>query len=772
MALSTEQRLGLLLSQMTLDEKLAQMGSCWAFELQTNGQLDPEKIGARFKNGIGQVTRLAGASTLDPCEAARAANGLQRYLIEQTRLGIPAILHEECCSGAMILGGSSFPQMLGLAATFQPDLAEAMSSAVRKQLMAVGARQGLAPVLDVARDPRWGRVEETFGEDPTLVSHFGMAYVKGLQTDDLRRGVMATGKHFIGHSLSLGGLNCAPSLIGKNDLYNVMLMPFQAAIQQAGLASIMNAYPELDGEVVAASRRILTELLREQLGFKGLLVSDYEAIIMIHNYHRLAANETQAAALALQAGIDVELPSVKCYEDALKAALDAGDVTPDMLDLAVERHLNMKDALGLFDNPYVDEHRVMEDFETPENRELARTIAEKSLVLLKNDGLLPLDKQIGTLAVVGPNAANGRAQLGDYSYHAGIEYVASIAPQGSNLAETDLKSLAGSVQLVDVLQGIRARVSPTTKVLYARGCDHLGQDTSGFAEALAAAQQADAVVLVLGDLAGLMPQCTTGETRDSVDLKLPGVQEELARAVIATGKPVAAVLINGKPLALPWLDEQAGAVLEAWLPGEEGGGAVAAALFGEINPGGKLPISFPRSVGQLPVFYNHKQSGMYSNWYTDYVTEKVSPLYPFGYGLSYTGFAYADFHINKKYASAGETVDISVRVTNTGSRAGDEVAQLYVWDEYASVPRPIKELKGYQRLSLQPGESRKLVFHLNVDQLAFYDLDLNLVLEPGDIQVMVGSSSADIQAAGKFEIVGRGKLRIVDRVVVCPVEVE
>ncbi len=772
MALSTEQRLGLLLSQMTLDEKLAQLGACWAFELQTDGQLDQEKINVRCKDGLGQVTRMAGASTLDPCQAARDANVLQRFLVEQTRLGIPAILHEECCSGAMILGGSSFPQMLGLAATFQPDLAEAMSTAIRKQLMAIGARQGLAPVLDVARDPRWGRVEETFGEDPTLVSHFGMAYVKGLQSDDLRQGVMATGKHFIGHSLSLGGLNCAPSLIGKNDLYNVLLMPFQAAIQKAGLASIMNAYPELDGEVVAASRKILTDLLREQLGFEGLLVSDYEAIIMIHNYHRLAAEKTQAAALALQAGIDVELPAVNCYGDALKAALDAGDATLAMVDLAVERHLRMKEALGLFENPYVDERRVMDDFETPENRALARSIAERSMVLLKNDGLLPLKKEVGTLAVIGPNAANGRAQLGDYSYHAGIEYLTSIAPQGSNLAETDLKALAGSVQLVDVLQGIQARVSPTTKMLYAKGCDHQGQDTSGFAEALDLVGEADVVVLVLGDLAGLMPECTTGETRDSADLQLPGVQAELARAVIAAGKPVAAVLINGKPLALPWLDEQANAVLEAWLPGEEGGSAVAAALFGESNPGGKLPLSFPRSVGQVPVYYNHKPSGMYSNWYADYVTEKAAPLYPFGYGLSYTNFTYHDFHIAKTDAAPGETLDVSVQVTNTGSRAGDEVVQLYVRDEYACVPRPVKELKGYRRVSLQPGETCKVTFHLNVDQLAFYDLDLNLVLEPGTVQVMVGGSSADVQASGKFEIVGQGKTRVADRVVTCPVEVE
>ncbi len=772
MALSNGRRIGQLLSHMTLDEKLAQIGSCWSYELQTNGQLDPEKISARFQNGIGQVTRLAGASTQDPCQAARAANTLQRYLIEETRLGIPALFHEECCAGAMILGGSTFPQMLGLAASFEPELAEAMATAIRKQLMAIGARQGLAPVLDVARDPRWGRVEETFGEDSTLASHFGMGFVRGLQGKDLSEGVLATGKHFVGHSLSLGGLNCAPSHIGKNDLFNVLLMPFQAAIRDAGMASIMNAYPELDGEVVAASRSILTNLLREKLGFDGLVVSDYEAVVMIHNYHHMAAGKSQAAALALNAGIDVELPTVDCYAGALEAALEAGEVNLETIDLAVERHLQAKEALGLFEHPYVDEQRVLENFETAENRALAREIAQKSMVLLKNDGLLPLDKQIGTLAVIGPNAANGRHQLGDYSYQAMIELLVSQEPEGSLLAGLNTESLAGQVQITDVLAGIQTVASPTTRVLYARGCDVLGGDTSGFAEAVDAASQADAVVLVLGDRAGLTLECTTGETRDSADLRLSGVQEELARAVLAVGKPVAVVLINGKPLALPWLDEQANAILEAWLPGEEGGSALAAILFGEANPGGKLPISFPRSVGQIPVFYNHKRTGMHSNWYTNYVNETVTPLYSFGHGLSYTRFEYKDFRLNQQYAKSGETVDISVHVTNTGEQAGDEVVQLYTRDEYASVPRPVKELRGYRRIRLQPGETCRVVFHLQVEQLAFYDLDLNLVLEPGDVAVMVGSSSEDIRGSGSFEIVSKGKVAVQDRVMVCPVEVQ
>ena len=354
-----------LVNQMTLDEKLAQIGSYWMYELQTKGELDQLKVATKLKDGIGQIARVAGATTLDPVSAAKTANGLQKFLVEQTRLGIPAILHEECCCGAMVLGGTVYPQVLGLAATFQPELAEAMTTAIRKQLRAIGARQALAPVLDIARDARWGRVEETFGEDPTLASHFGVSFIKGLQGENLAEGVMATGKHFVGHSLSQGGLNCAPVHMGMRDVYDVYLAPFQAAIRDAAIASIMNAYPELDGEVVAASRRILTGLLREELGFDGLVVADYEAIIMIHNYQYAAADESTAACLALEAGIDVELPSIVCYGDPLKAALEAGDISLETIDLSVRRHLQKKFELGLFENPYVDEGRVLEVFETP-----------------------------------------------------------------------------------------------------------------------------------------------------------------------------------------------------------------------------------------------------------------------------------------------------------------------------------------------------------------------------------------------------------------------
>jgi beta-glucosidase len=767
-----QQRVDRLLADMTLDEKIAQIGSYWMYELQSDGELDQIKIADKLHHGIGQITRIAGASTLDPVNAAKAANRIQKFLVENTRLGVPAILHEECCSGPMILGGTMFPQMLGLASTFRPELAQAMTTAIRKQLRAIGAQQGLAPVLDVSRDSRWGRVEETFGEDPTLVSHFGVAYINGLQGDDLQDGVMATGKHFIGHSMSQGGLNCGPVHLGMRTLYDVFLLPFQAAIRDAGLASIMNAYPELDGEVVAVSRRILTDLLRGELGFDGLVVSDYEAVAMIHNFHNLAADKSLAGSLALNAGIDVELPTFDCYGDALRTALEAGDLNLETVDLAVSRHLRKKIELGLFETPYVDEGSVLEVFETPENRSLAREIAAQSMVLLKNDGLLPLKKNIKTLAVIGPNAHNGRNQLGDYSYAATMQLLQFQSPKDSNFVNLDAAQIARhEVKVISVLEGIKQVVSPDTNVMYARGCENLSGDTSGFEEAVNVARQADAVVLVLGDHSGLVPSATTGETRDSADLKLPGVQEELARMVLATGKPVAVVLVSGRPYAIPWLSENANAILEAWLPGEEGGHAVADILFGERNPGGKLPVTFPRSVGQIPIFYNAKPSGMKSNWYVDYVSEKVTPLYSFGHGLSYTTFEYGDLSIDRKQAAGGETVNISLKVRNTGNMAGDEVVQLYVRDEFACVPRPVKELKGYRRIHLGANEERALTFHLPVDQLAFYDADLKLCLEAGRILVMVGSSSEDIRLNGEFEIAGAKKSFVKDRVYVCPVTV-
>lgn len=768
-----EKRAKDLVARMTLDEKIAQIGSVWVHEIQTDGELDWDKVRHKFKHGIGQITRLAGASTLDPQHAAKAANQLQKFFREETRLGIPVLLHEECCLGAMVLGGTVFPQMIGLASSFEPDLAEQMAAEIRNQLMAIGARLGLGPDLDLGMDPRWGRVEETFGEDPLLVSHFGTAYIKGLQSSDLKHGVMATGKHFVGHSLSQGGLNCAPVHLGMREIFETHLAPFQAAIRDAGLASIMNAYPEIDGDVVGASRRFLTEILRDRLGFKGLVVSDYESLIMLNNFHFIAQDDAEAAVKGLTAGIDVELPTSVCYDAPLKKALEDGRINLDLIDRAVIHHLQMKFELGLFENPYVDEAHPLEVFDTPHQRNLAKEIAVKSIVLLKNDGVLPLAKTIKSIAVIGPNADSERCQIGDYSYWAMSELVQFQAPANHAFIDKQLQAMQPhQTKIVSILNGIRALIVPHTELLYAKGCDHQGEDLSGIEEAVEKAERADAVILVLGDRSGLVPACTTGETRDSFDLLLPGMQEVLAKAILATGTPVILVLVNGRPYAIPWLAENAQAVLEAWLPGEEGGPAVAEIIFGDANPGGKLPITFPRSVGQLPLVYHAKPTGKKSHWYGDYVSGPVTPLFPFGHGLSYTTFEYRNLQITPGKVTAGDVLEISFELENTGEVEGEEVAQLYVHDVFASIPRPTKALKGYQRLALAPGERRKITFQMQVDQCAFYDRDLDLILEPGVIHIMVGSSSEDIRLSGEFEITGRQKMIVSERVFTCPVILE
>ena len=768
-----KKQLDTLIAQMTLQEKIAQLGSCWIYELHTKGKLDREKFMARMQHGIGQISRNAGANDQYPVETAHDANLIQHFLREHTRLGIPAIIHEECCAGLMSAGSTIYPQIIGLASTFNPQLAERMTSQIRAQTRAVGSHQGLAPVLDVARDPRWGRIEETFGEDPTLVSQFGTAYIRGLQGDDLSNGVMATGKHFVGHSFSLGGMNCAPVQLGSRELWDTYLAPFQAAIRDGKLASIMNAYPQLDGEVVAASRRILTELLREQLGFDGLVVSDYEAILMIHNFHFAAETQQAAAVKAIRAGIDVELPTVACYGDDLIKALQAGEVSLETIDLSVSRHVQKKIELGLFENPYVDEGKALEVYETEANRSLAYEIACQSMVLLKNDGILPLSRDHHKIAVIGPNADSTRSLMGDYSYNATAELLAAMPDANSSFASYSMaQASTPTVKMVSILEGIRGSVSAQTVVDYTRGCDIQSDDESDFCNALELARASDVVIMVMGGKSGLALDCTTGEFRDTTDLGLPGVQEKLIEAVVAVGKPVILVLVNGRPAAIPLIAQRVNAILEAWVPGEEGGKAVAAALFGTINPGGKLPISIPRSAGQVPIFYNHKPSGMHSNIYGDYVDEPVAPLFCFGHGLSYTIFIYQNLEVDPSIVDAGGCITISFEIQNDGSRAGDEVVQLYLCDEFASIPRPVKELKGFKRIQLEPGELRHIYFQLDSRQLAFYNENMDLVLEPGKFKVMVGSSCEDIRLSGNFEIIGKDTLPVTQRVFVCPVSVK
>jgi len=494
---------------------------------------------------------------------------------------------------------------------------------------------------------------------------------------------------------------------------------------------------------------------------------------MIHTYQRIAEDTRAAAVLALTAGIDVELPTRNCYGDPLRQALETGEINLELVDTAVERILRKKEELGLFENPFVDEGRIPEFFETAGQRALAREIARKSMVLLKNKGVLPLSRDIRTIAVIGPNADSSRNLLGDYSYAAVVELKSGWMPGGgSNLENIDRPHLERhSICVPTILSALKTAL-PETTILYAQGCDNLDNDAAGFAKAVKVARQADAVVLVLGDRSGLTPPCTVGETRDSADLTLPGVQDMLAETLLAAGKPVIVVLVTGRPYAINGLVQKADAILEAWLPGEEGAVAIVETLLGFNNPGGRLALTFPRHAGQIPIFYNQKPSGGKSNWYTDYVTIESGPLFPFGHGLSFTTFEYSHFSTSRAQVRAGQILDLSVNVTNTGPLAGDEVVQLYIQDEYGSMPRPTKELKGYVRVLLGPGETKNVAFHLPVNQLAFYDSQLELVVESGAYRWMIGASSEDIRGEGEFTVVGDKKTLIEAPVYTCPVRIQ
>jgi beta-glucosidase len=755
--LSVGERVEDLLSRMTLDEKIAQLGSAWGFQLMSGDEFSSSRAGSVSRHGLGQVTRIAGATTLPADAVARVSNEIQRHLVEETRLGIPAIVHEEICSGMMGRGSTVYPQAIGLASTFEPDLNEAIADAIRQQMRLAGAHQGLSPVLDITRDARWGRTEETYGEDAYLVSQMGTAFVRGLQGKDLADGVIATAKHLVGYGMSEGGMNWAPAHLGDRELREVYLAPFEATVKETGLRSVMNAYQELDGIPCAANGELMNHLLRKEWGFDGIVVADYFAVDQLATYHRLARDKEAAAAIALNAGIDVELPSTDCYAGPLARALAEGEVEIGTINEAVRRTLRLKFELGLFEIPYVDPDRALAAVDTTVHRDLAATAARKSMVLVKNDGVLPLPAEPGRIAVIGPNADATRNLFGDYAYPAHIESLMEMRDEHNvfNIPiPNDVAFTHQAITAPTILDALRARYG--NAVRYASGCGVSDNETSGIDEAVDLARDSDVVILVVGDKAGLTVTCTSGEGRDRSSLDLPGVQEDLARAITETGTPVITVLVVGRPCGSEYLHQRSAAVLVAWLPGQEGGAAVADVLSGDYNPGGKLPITFPRSVGQVPAFYGHKVSGGRSHWQGDYVDGPTSPLYSFGFGLSYTQFELGAPIIETPNISEGESARVSVSVSNVGNVAGEEVVQLYTRDREASVTRPVLELKSFARVSLDPGATKTLRFDVPIGQLGFYDRNLEYVVEDGEIEFLVGNSSADLVSAGHVLVKAAG----------------
>ncbi|MFC1946516.1 glycoside hydrolase family 3 N-terminal domain-containing protein [Chloroflexota bacterium] len=756
---SIQERVQDLISRMNLEEKIAQIGSISG---RPEGS-DKNYLGfiedGLVKNGIGQISAPARSTGLPAKELAEYTNAVQKYLVEQTRLGIPAIIHEECINGMRARGTTVFPQAIGLASTWEPELVEKMTDIIRLQMRATGFHQALSPVLDIARDPRWGRTEESYGEDPYLDSRMAVAFVKGLQGEDISKGVVATVKHFVGHGYSEGGMNCAPANITPRLLREVYLYPFEQVVKEAGVLSLMNAYHEIDGVPCAASEELHTKILREEWGFDGIVVSDYYAVRQLMTYHNIAADGGEAAGLALKAGIDVELPDYDCYAEPLRDYVETGKISEELINTSVERVLTMKFRLGLFENPYVEPDAAPLTWDTPGQREISREVARKSIVLLKNDNnILPLKKDVAKIAVIGPSADSQRNLLGDYSFGANYGYRMRRDPDTNELVvewydEDYHHDTVISNKIVSILEGIKAKLGSATKILYEKGCDVTGSSEDGIEKAVTAAKEANIAVLAVGGRSGLLNEYTSGEMRDRAELGLPGVQEKLVEAVCETGTPVVLVLVNGRPYTLKRLVDKVAAIVEVWLPGEEGGNAVADVLFGDFNPGGRLPMSFPEKEGQIPVYYAHKPSGGRSSSWENYVDGSSKPLFPFGYGLSYTSFEYSNLKITPEKTSTDGEMTVSIDLKNTGKVAGDEVVQLYINDVIATVPRPVKELKAFKRINLRPDETKTVELIVKAESLSFYNLDMKRVVEPGVFKVMIGSSSDSTLLEGEFEIV-------------------
>lgn len=739
---------------MNIREKIAQMFSIWLYIREDGGiAVKQPRLGGRgelngdpfdlMKDGVGQITRPLGTNHSDAVHSVRGLNRIQKFLVEQTRLGIPALPHEECLAGLMAKGAALFPSGINYGSLWDEALVEKIAGAIGKELYSVGSRQGLAPVLDVSRDVRWGRTEETLGEDPYLTGCLATAYTKGLQGKD--RKILATLKHYAGHSFSEGGRNHAPVRIGERELYDTFLLPFEMVVRSVDVGSVLPAYHDVDGVPLHASRHYLTEILRDRWGFGGIVVSDYMGISFLCDDQKVAEDTAEAAAMAVKAGIDMELPGFDCFGDGLQSALDRGLLDIGDIDAAVRRILIEKSRLNLFEHPYADEGSI--ELNTKESRMVAAEAAVKSMVLLKNNGVLPLATD-GIIALIGPLADDRLCMLGGYSFP--VHVIAEGLGQGDEN------------RIVTLREVLSERMG--TDLVYAKGCDvltgrpkespvfpgeigiegnvqktHISYDESGIPAAVETARKADRIVVVLGDLAGLFLTGTVGEGSDVTSLRLPGVQQNLLRALLTLRKPLIVVLINGRPYNLGDGFEKADAVLEAWLPGQEGAEAIANILFGHANPGGKLPVSVPKTAGAMPFFYNYKIKSAGTPIQPDF-----GAVFPFGFGLSYTRFAFDDFSAGDSPVPMDGEVKFSFRVTNTGEREGDEVVQIYIRDLYASLVRPVRELKGFKRLTLGPGESARVSCVVPTDVLSFTGPKYVRIVEPGEFEFLVGTSSKDI----------------------------
>lgn len=725
--LSVEARVKDLLSRMTLEEKVDQLRAFSFFDQPNIGweyfqKSLPDRIKIVKALNIDEIMKERRwghmcilVRDLPPYDAAEKANDVQEIALENTRLGIPVIIHDEGLHGLHCNGATSFPQSIGMAASWQPELLERVASIIGKESRARGITQLLSPTINIARDPRCGRTEETYGEDPYLAARLAAAYVRGLQ----RQRVAATPKHYAANFVGDGGRDSNAVFFSEQLMRETYFPAFKAAVKDEGALSLMAAYGSWDRTPCSCSYKLLTDILRNEWGFKGFVVSDYGSVMGIKQLHCVAATEAEAGKKALEAGLDVELPSVACFNDQFLKDARKGKISKKAIDRAVSCILKVKFLLGLFDEPYCDPEEAVAVTNTPEHRKVALEMARQSIVLLKNDkNILPLKKNILKIAVIGPNADEIR--LGGYTWN---DYTRD--------------------QIVTPLQGIRSKVNDKTTVLFVEGCKVRDTDDSGFRDAISIARKSDVAILVLGNSGQ-----TEGEARDRADLNLPGIQEELIKRIVATRVPTVVVLINGSAITMKnWINDVQ-AVVEAWYPGEQGGNAIADVLFGDYNPGGKLPVTFPQHVGQLPLYYNPHPTG---RGY-DYIDMTGKPLFPFGYGLSYTSFDYSNLRITPKTAGKKETITVSFTLTNKGSRAGDEVVQMYIRDLVAGNTRPLKSLMGFKRLSLASKESTRVSLTLKAQDLGYYNDAMKYIVEPGEFEVMIGSSSEDIKLRGSLLI--------------------
>jgi len=722
---SIDERAEDLLKRMTLEEKVQQMMALGDFQnvdifiieegrygypkleealfhdIFKNGEFSVEKAKKVMGKGIGQLSTIGRYCT--PKKGAERANAIQKFAREETRLGIPVIIHDECLHGLMAIHATSFPQAIGLASTWDDLLLQEVAVAIGKETRNRGIHHCLSPTINIARDPRCGRTEETYGEDPYLCSRMAVAYVKGVQSE----GVACTAKHFVANFVGIGGRDSNEIQLSERNLREIYFTAFKACVQEANVLSVMAAYNSLDGVPCSSNRRLLTDILRDEWGFEGVVVSDYFSVFWIYDKHRTALSKGDAARQAVEAGLDIELPHPDCYRE-LAEFVEKGKMSVESIDASVRRILRLKFRLGLFDDPYVDPVTAEKVNDCESHRALALKAAQKSMVLLKNDqGLLPFNEAIHSIAVIGPNA--DEECLGGYS--------------------------GGEIKVVTPLQGIRNRAPSNVTIQFAKGCDNLDISRSQFEEAIQMARKSDVAVMFMGNSV-----MTEGEHRDRCNLDLQGVQESLIEEILNTGTPVIVVLIGGSVVTMgKWADRVQG-MIEAWYPGEEGGHAIADVLFGRVNPGGRLPITFARTVGQLPLYYNYTPSGRTDD-YVDLRGEQAQ--FAFGYGLSYTTFQYGRPRLMKSTIRRDESTSVNVDVTNTGDRAGDEVIQMYIHDKLCSVVRPVKALKGFKRITLQPGETQTVTLNITPEHLAFYNQDMDFVVEPGEFEILVGSSSRD-----------------------------